>query len=89
MPQGKQCSPKTLQEIEVHLENKLSQREVAGTVGVSREVIQNVIRRLQNGSSDYKEDQAEVEKQQLELTDISNLLFFEIAKSLCKSFKQT
>ena len=36
-----------------------------------------------------KEDQAEVEKQQLELTDISNLLFFEIAKSLCKSLKQT
>ena len=36
-----------------------------------------------------KEDQDEAEKQQLELTDISNLLFFEIAKSLCKSFKQT
>ena len=36
-----------------------------------------------------KEDQAEVEKQQLELTDILNLLFFEIAKSLCESFKQT
>ena len=36
-----------------------------------------------------KEDQAEVEKQQLELTDISNLLFFKIAKSLCENFKQT
>ena len=54
MPQGKQCSPKTLKEIEVHLENELSEREVAGTVGVSRGVIQNVIRRLQNGSSDSK-----------------------------------
>ena len=54
MPQGKQCSPKTLQEIEVHLENELSELEVAGAVGVSRGVIQNVIRRLQNGSSDYK-----------------------------------
>ena len=32
-----------------------------------------------------KEDQAEVETQQLELTDISNLLLFEIAKSLCES----
>ena len=36
-----------------------------------------------------KEDQAEAQKQKLELTDISNLLFFEIAKSLCESFKQT
>ena len=36
-----------------------------------------------------KEDQANVEKQQLKLTDISNLLFFEIAKSLCESFMQT
>ena len=40
-------------------------------------------------ASTTKEDQAEAEKQQLELTDISNLLFFEIAKSLCESFKQT
>ena len=36
-----------------------------------------------------KEDQAEAEKQQLELTDILNLLLFEIAKSLCESFKRT
>ncbi|XP_062511700.1 uncharacterized protein LOC134187565 [Corticium candelabrum] len=54
MYQGKQCSPKTLQEIEVHLENELSECEVAGAVGVSRGVIQNVIRRLQNGGGDYK-----------------------------------
>ena len=50
----KAVQPKTLQEFEVHLENELSEREVAGVVGVSRGVIQNVIRRLQNGSSDYK-----------------------------------
>ena len=54
MPQRKQCSPKTLQEFEVHLENELSEHEVAGVVRVSRGLIQNVIRRLQNGSSDYK-----------------------------------
>ena len=54
MPQRKQCSPNTLQEFEVHLENKLSEREVAGVVEVSRGVIQNVIRHLQNGSNDYK-----------------------------------
>ena len=54
MPRGKQCSPKTLSKIEVHLENGLSEREVAQAVGVSRGVIQNVIRRLQDGSSDYK-----------------------------------
>ena len=54
MPRGKQCSPKTLGKIEVHFENGLSERELAQAVGVSRGVIQNVIRRLQDGSSDYK-----------------------------------
>ena len=46
--------PQDSRQIEVHLENGLSEREVAQAVGVSRGVIQNVIRRLQDGSSDYK-----------------------------------
>ena len=46
--------PQDSRQIEVHLENRLSEREVAQVVGVSRGVIQNVFRRLQDGSSDYE-----------------------------------
>ena len=89
MPQGKQCSPNTLQEIEVHLGNELPEHEVAEAVGVSRGMIQNVIRCLQTAPATTKEDQAEVQKQHLELPNILNLLLFKITKSLCESFKQT